>query len=79
MFFFKLNLNLIPRAVGYNWVLSFSTEANGFSLNTMYRTLADVDTPCLIVIMDTNRNVTKLIYIYFMCWCLIFFIQIDEN
>ena len=55
--FFKLNLNLIPRAVGYNWILSFSTEANGFSLSTMYRTLAEVDTPCLVVIMDTNRNV----------------------
>lgn len=53
----KLNVNLIPRAMGYNWVLSFSTEKHGFSLNTIYRNLADVESPCLVVVMDTNLNV----------------------
>lgn len=53
----KLNVNLIPRAAGYNWTLSFSTDQNGFSLNTLYRQLANVETPCLVVVMDTNRNV----------------------
>jgi hypothetical protein len=65
----KLNVNLIPRAVGYNWVLTFGTEQHGFSLNTMYRLLADVDSPCLVVVMDTNRNVIgstrKYIYLFY--------------
>ena len=52
-----MNVNLIPRAVGYNWMLAFSTELHGFSLNTIYRNLAQVDGPCLVVVMDTNRNV----------------------
>ncbi len=53
----KLNVNLIPRAMGYSWVLSFSTEEHGFSLATLYRHLAEIESPCLIVVMDTNRNV----------------------
>jgi len=53
----KLNVNLIARAIGYNWILSFSTEEHGFSLGTMYRKLADVETPCLVVVKDTNNNV----------------------
>ncbi len=56
----KLNINLIARAVGYNWVLSFSTEEHGFSLNTLYRKLADVEGPCLIVVKDTANNVNSL-------------------
>jgi hypothetical protein len=55
--FFKLNCNLIARAVSYDWILTFSTETSGFSLNTLYRTMSEVDSPCLIVVMDTNRNV----------------------
>ena len=50
-------MNLIPRAMGYAWMLTFSTETNGFSLGTLYRTLADVEGPCLIVVFDTNANV----------------------
>jgi hypothetical protein len=46
--------------MGYNWVLSFCTEEHGFSLATLYRHLAEIESPCLIVVMDTNRNVKKL-------------------
>ena len=53
----KLNVNLIARAIGYNWILSFSTEEHGFSLNTMYRKLVEIDSPCLVVVKDTNNNV----------------------
>ncbi len=53
----KLNVNLIPRAIGYNWILTFSTDVNGFSLNTLYRLLSEIDGPCLVVVMDTARNV----------------------
>jgi LysM repeat protein len=53
----KLNITLIPRAIGFSWILSFSTEINGFSLLSLYRSLADVEGPCLFVVMDTNRNI----------------------
>ena len=53
----KLNVNLIPRAMGYSWTQAFSTEQHGFSLNHLYRTLADVEGPCLVVVQDTCRNV----------------------
>jgi hypothetical protein len=43
--------------MGYNWVLSFSTEEHGFSLGNLYRHLAEIESPCLVVVMDTNRNV----------------------
>ena len=56
-FFLKLSENLIPRAIGYNWVLSFSTEINGFSLSSLYRSLSHIQSPCLFVILDTNHNV----------------------
>ena len=48
---------LPSRAVGYSWKLLYSTEKNGFSLNTMYRTLKTVDTPVLLVIRDTQSEV----------------------
>jgi len=53
----KLNVNLIPRAMGYSWTQTFSTEQHGFSLNHLYRTLVDMEGPCLIVVQDTCRNV----------------------
>jgi hypothetical protein len=53
----KLNVNLIPRAVGYRWVLSFSTELNGFSLTTLYRLLSETEGPCLVVVKDTNNDI----------------------
>ncbi len=54
-----LNVNLIPRAVGYAWVKSFDTEENGFSLKHLYRCLDPVETPCLIVVQDTAKNVNN--------------------
>ena len=52
-----LNVNLIPRAIGYAWVKSFGTDENGFSLKHLYRCLDKVETPCLIVVQDTAKNV----------------------
>ncbi len=62
----KLNVNLIPRAIGYNWVLTFSTDVNGFSLNTLYRLLSEIDGPCLVVVMDTARNVCFFSLFFFV-------------
>lgn len=56
----KLNVNLIPRAMGYAWIKSFSTDEQGFSLKHLYRQLSEVETPCLIVVQDTCRNVCIL-------------------
>lgn len=53
----KLNVNLIPRAMGYTWLKTFSTNDHGFSLKHLYRTLSDVETPCLIIVQDTVQNV----------------------
>ena len=58
-----LNVNLIPRSVGYAWIKSFGTEENGFSLKHLYRCLDKVETPCLIVVQDTAKNVVIYIYI----------------
>lgn len=53
----KLNVNLIPRAMGYTWLKTFSTNDHGFSLKHLYRTLSDVETPCLIIVQDTVQNI----------------------
>lgn len=53
----KLNVNLIPRAMGYTWLRSFSTDEQGFSLKHLYRQLSEVETPCLIIVQDTCRNI----------------------
>lgn len=65
---FSLNFNreklcghLPARAEGYSWSLVFSTSQNGFSLNSLYRKLARIESPILIVIQDTENNVSILI------------------
>ncbi|XP_055302120.1 oxidation resistance protein 1 isoform X18 [Sitodiplosis mosellana] len=53
----KLCGHLPARAEGYSWSLVFSTSQNGFSLNSLYRKLARIESPILIVIQDTENNV----------------------
>lgn len=38
-------------------MLTFSTENHGFSLSTIYRLMTDIDSPCLIVVKDTNNQI----------------------
>ena len=45
------------RAEGYSWSLIYSTAKHGFSLKTLYREMAKIDTPILLVIQDTNGSV----------------------
>lgn len=54
----KLCGHLPARAEGYSWSLVFSTSQNGFSLNSLYRKLARIESPILIVIQDTENNVS---------------------
>lgn len=54
----KLCGHLPARAEGYSWSLVFSTSQNGFSLNSLYRKLQRIESPILVVIQDTDNNVS---------------------
>lgn len=54
----KLCGHLPARAEGYSWSLAFSTSQHGFSLNSLYRKLHRLESPILIVIQDTDNNVS---------------------
>lgn len=53
----KLCGHLPARAEGYSWSLVFSTSQHGFSLNSLYRKMHKLESPVLIVIEDTEKNV----------------------
>ncbi|XP_015440161.1 PREDICTED: oxidation resistance protein 1 isoform X5 [Dufourea novaeangliae] len=53
----QLCRHLPARAEGYLWTLVFSTSQHGFSLNSMYRKMAKIESPILLVIEDTEGNV----------------------
>ncbi|KAL6448820.1 hypothetical protein ACFW04_000528 [Cataglyphis niger] len=53
----QLCRHLPARAEGYHWTLVFSTSQHGFSLNSMYRKMAKIESPILLVIEDTEGNV----------------------
>ncbi|XP_072744453.1 oxidation resistance protein 1 isoform X4 [Anoplolepis gracilipes] len=53
----QLCRHLPARAEGYQWTLVFSTSQHGFSLNSMYRKMAKIESPILLVIEDTEGNV----------------------
>jgi LysM repeat protein len=50
--------HLPARAEGYSWTLVFSTSQHGFSLNSMYRKMFKLESPILLVIEDTDNNVS---------------------
>lgn len=54
----KLCGHLPARAEGYAWSLVFSTSLHGFSLNSLYRKMHKLESPVLIVIQDTEQNVS---------------------
>jgi len=53
----KLSFHLPPRAEAHPWTLFFSTEKHGFSLKTLYRNMYKLDTPILLLVMDTNNEI----------------------
>lgn len=55
--FFQLACRLPARVQGYPWRLAYSTVKHGTSLKTLYRNLADVDSPVLLVIKDMGNQV----------------------
>nr|XP_057912149.1 nuclear receptor coactivator 7 isoform X2 [Doryrhamphus excisus] len=53
----KLACRLPARVQGYPWRLAYSTVMHGTSLKTLYRNLADVDSPVLLVIKDLDNQI----------------------
>eukprot|EP00079_Xenopus_tropicalis_P035673 XP_017949444.1 PREDICTED: nuclear receptor coactivator 7-like [Xenopus tropicalis] len=53
----KLAHNLPARVQGYLWHLVYSTQEHGTSLKTLYRNLATVDSPVLLVVKDMDNQV----------------------
>lgn len=53
----QLCQHMPARAEGYSWSLIYSTAKHGFSLKTLYREMAKIDTPILLVIQDTSGSV----------------------
>ena len=58
MCFDQLNQYMPARTIGYPWTLIYSTEQHGFSLKTLYRHMQGVDSPVMLVVKDTNNNVS---------------------
>ncbi|XP_041418842.1 nuclear receptor coactivator 7 isoform X4 [Xenopus laevis] len=53
----KLAHRLPARVQGYPWHLVYSTQEHGTSLKTLYRNLAPVDSPVLLVVKDMDNQV----------------------
>ncbi|XP_062292694.1 nuclear receptor coactivator 7 [Scomber scombrus] len=53
----KLACRLPARVQGYLWRLAYSTVKHGTSLKTLYRSLADLDSPVLLVIKDMDNQI----------------------
>lgn len=53
----KLAAHLPPRTQGYPWQLVYSTINHGSSLKTLYRNMADLDCPVLLVVKDMHKKV----------------------
>lgn len=45
------------RTQGYPWQLVYSTAIHGSSLKTLYRNMAGLDSPVLLVIKDMHKKV----------------------
>ncbi|XP_043539858.1 nuclear receptor coactivator 7-like isoform X2 [Chiloscyllium plagiosum] len=53
----KLSQHLPARTQGYAWRLTYSTAVHGTSLRTLYRSLAVIDTPVLLVVKDMDNQI----------------------
>ncbi|XP_026678584.1 TLD domain-containing protein 2-like [Diaphorina citri] len=54
----QLCRHLPARAEGYSWTLVFSTSQHGFSLSSLYRKMNRIESPILLVVQDTDCNVS---------------------
>ena len=61
--FFQLSRH-VPSST---WILVYSTNQHGMSLNMLYHRLRDVETPVLLVVKDQEGFVSEL-YLYSVIW-----------
>lgn len=54
---FQLMGHLPARAEGSSWLLLYSSSVHGYSLRTLYRQMLGVDSPILLILMDTQHHV----------------------
>ncbi|PIK40240.1 putative nuclear receptor coactivator 7 isoform X1 [Apostichopus japonicus] len=54
----KLRKELPPRTEGYNWAMIYNTASDGFSLQSLYRTMQDWECPVLLLLEDSSNNVS---------------------
>ena len=52
--------HLPARAEGSSWQLLYSSGVHGYSLRTLYRQMIGIDSPIVLVIMDTQHNVSSV-------------------
>ncbi|KAM4692976.1 nuclear receptor coactivator 7 [Discoglossus pictus] len=52
----KMARHLPARVQGYPWYLVYSTQKHGTSLKTLYRNLASLDSPVLLVVKDMDNQ-----------------------
>uniref|UniRef100_A0A3Q3EQZ6 Nuclear receptor coactivator 7 n=1 Tax=Labrus bergylta TaxID=56723 RepID=A0A3Q3EQZ6_9LABR len=57
IFFQQLAAQMPARTQGYPWQLVYSTAIHGSSLKTLYRNMAGLDSPVLLVIKDMQQKV----------------------
>jgi len=50
--------HLPARAEGSSWHLYYSSSVHGYSLRTLFRLMTGVDSPVLLVVMDTQHHVS---------------------
>lgn len=53
----RLSAQMPARTLGNPWQLVYSTAVHGSSLKTLYRNMADLDSPVLLVIKDMHKKV----------------------
>lgn len=57
LLFQQLAAHMPARTQGYPWQLVYSTAIHGSSLKTLYRNMAGLDSPVLLVIKDMHKKV----------------------
>lgn len=61
--FQQLAVHMPARTQGYPWQLVYSTAVHGSSLKTLYRNMAGLDSPVLLVIKDMHKKVSSYHYL----------------
>jgi hypothetical protein len=75
----SLQRHLPARAEGYPWTLVFSTSLHGFSLNSMFRKMSKLESPILLVCLDTENNVSGQ-FVFCKTWgCRLMLLEIPRD